>query len=30
MLEWNARLLTVLVIFAAFADRLAVIGNWNW
>ena len=30
MLEWKARLLTVMVTFVAFLDRVSASDNWNW
>jgi hypothetical protein len=30
MLEWKARLLTVLVMFAGFWEHISGVHNWNW
>jgi hypothetical protein len=30
MLEWKARLLTLLVVLAAAADPFLARFNWNW
>jgi len=30
MLEWNARLLTVFMLFAGLWDRIGLTYNWNW
>jgi hypothetical protein len=30
MLEWKARLLTLLVAFAAIAGEITSAYNWNW
>jgi len=31
MLEWNVRLLTLLVVLTSAADDvLSIAGNWNW
>jgi hypothetical protein len=30
MLEWKARLLTLLVVFVLAADEFVSANNWNW
>lgn len=30
MLEWNVRILTLLVAITAVIDQLDLANNWNW